>query len=152
MIAVVAVVTSAAWGASGQQTAAPQPTPAAPSDQRSVWDGVYSDEQAKRGESVYSAECASCHGPKLKGNESAPSLTGNDFSDEWNGQTLGDLFKKIRRTMPQNEPGRLNPKQGADVLAYILSFNKFPSGKEELPSEAEPLKLIRFQAAKPGEK
>lgn len=134
------------------QTAGPQPTPAPSSDARSVWDGVYTEEQAKRGASLYSGECSSCHGDKLKGNESTPALTGDDFDADWNGLTLGDLFKKIRRTMPQNEPGRLSQQQAADVLTYILSFNKFPSGKAELPPESEALKLIRFEPAKRGAK
>src|SRR5262245_60340271 len=87
------------------------PHPAAPSALRSVWDGVYSEEQAKRGGSLYYGICAACHGEKLKGNESTPALTGSDFAADWEGQTLGDLFKKIRRTMPKNQPGRLNQQQ-----------------------------------------
>lgn len=148
------VVFLAAWGASHTalraQRSSPQPTPTPSPGPRSVWDGVYSEDQAKRGGSLYYGECASCHGDKLKGNESTPALTGSDFASDWEGQTLGDLFKKIRRTMPQNEPGRLNQQQDADVLAYILSFNKFPSGKAELPPDNELLKLILFQAANPG--
>src|SRR3989442_10485004 len=54
---------------------------------RSVWDGVYSDEQAKRGAPLYSQYCASCHGPELMGGEMAPALAGGDFSSNWNGLT-----------------------------------------------------------------
>jgi mono/diheme cytochrome c family protein len=151
-----AVVFLAAWGASSAalrgQTSSPQPTPAPSTGPRSVWDGVYSEDQAKRGGSLYYGECASCHGDNLKGNESSPALTGSDFAADWDGQTLGDLFKKIRRTMPKNEPGRLNQQQDADVLAYILSFNKFPSGKTELPPDNELLKLIRYQSDNPDTK
>ena len=46
----------------------------------SVWDGVYTDEQAKRGTPLYSQFCASCHGPDLTGGEMAPALAGGDFS------------------------------------------------------------------------
>jgi mono/diheme cytochrome c family protein len=110
----IAVVFLAAWGVSHArllaQTLGPQPTPSpSPSpDPRTVWDGVYSDEHAKRGRSLYYGECVSCHGDNLKGNESTPALSGSDFAADREGQTLGDLFKKIRGTMPQNEPGRLN--------------------------------------------
>jgi cytochrome c5 len=152
----IAILTLAACGMFNamlrSQTANPQPSPAAASDQPSVWDGVYSDEQAKRGESLYSRECSFCHGDKLKGSDSTPPLTGNDFAADWDGRTLGDLFKKIRLTMPQGEPDRLKPQQDADVLAFILSFNKFPSGKAELAAETEPLKRIRFLSAKPDPK
>jgi mono/diheme cytochrome c family protein len=154
--AAIALVLLAAWGASyialRAQTASPQPTPAPSPAPRSVWDGVYSEDQAKRGGSLYYGECSACHADNLKGNDSTPALTGSDFAADWEGQTLGDMFKKIRRTMPKNEAGRLNPQQDADVLAYILSFNKFPSGKAELPPENDVLNLIRFQSAKPETK
>ena len=32
---------------------------------RSVWDGVYTKEQAHRGQTVYGQECAKCHGENL---------------------------------------------------------------------------------------
>jgi mono/diheme cytochrome c family protein len=150
------VVFLVAWGASNTalrgQTASPQPTPAPSPGPRSVWDGVFSEDQAKRGGSLYYGECASCHGDNLKGNDSTPALTGSDFAADWDGQPLGSLFRKIRLSMPKNEPGRLNPQQDADVLAYILSFNKFPSGKTELPPDNELLKLIRYQSANPDAK
>ena len=31
--------------------------------------------------------------------------------------------------MPQDKPGSLGRQQAADVVAYILSFNKAPAGK-----------------------
>ena len=115
----------------------------------SVWDGVYTDEQAKRGTPLYSQFCASCHGPDLTGGEMAPALVGGDFSSNWNGLPLGDLFERMRTSMPQNDPGGLSRQQNADILAYMLSSNKFPAGKTELPSETGALKQIRFEAVKP---
>ncbi len=120
-----------------------------PADTRSVWDGVYTEEQAKRGEAVYRKECGACHGDMLTGGESAPALTGGGFQGNWNGLTLGDLFDRIRKTMPQTSPGRLTRQQGADVLAFMLSINKFPAGKAELYRQSEMLKEIRFEAKKP---
>lgn len=125
---------------------------AASSDSRSVWDGVYTEEQAKRGEPVYHKECAPCHGDSLAGGESAPPLSGGGFLANWNGLTLGDLFDRIRKTMPQNTPGKLTKQQNADVLAYALSVNKFPAGKAELSKQTEFLKEIRFEANKPEPK
>ena len=119
---------------------------------RSVWDGVYTEEQAKRGEPVYRKECAACHGDQLTGGESAPPLTGGAFLANWNGLTLGDLFDRIRKTMPQSNPGRLTRQQDADVLAFMLDRNKFPSGKTELYRQSEMLKEIRFESEKPAEK
>lgn len=119
---------------------------------RSVWDGVYTEEQAKRGEAIYGKECAACHGAMLTGGESAPPLTGGAFLANWNGLSVGDLFDRIRKTMPQTSPGRLTRQQNADILAFMFSINKFPAGKTELYKQSEMLKEIRFESAKPAPK
>src|SRR5690242_11275151 len=124
----------------------------APAENHSVWDGVYTEEQAKRGEEVYKKECAACHGAELTGGESAPPLTGGAFQANWNGLTLGDLFDRIRKTMPQAKPGSLTRQQDSDVLAFMLSANKFPAGKTELYRQSEMLKEIRFETKKPASK
>jgi S-disulfanyl-L-cysteine oxidoreductase SoxD len=116
---------------------------------RSVWDGVYSEEQANRGESLYQKECSRCHGVSLTGGEEAPPLAGGAFLANWNGTTAGDLFERIRTTMPPDAPGRLSRQQQADVLGHVFRANGFPAGKSELPRETEILKQIRIDAAKP---
>jgi mono/diheme cytochrome c family protein len=121
-------------------------------ESRSVWDGVYTEDQAKRGEAIYRKECAACHGATLTGGESAPPLTGGPFLANWNGLTMGDLFDRIRKTMPQTNPGRLTRQQDADILAFMLSVNKFPAGKTELYRQSEMLKEIRFESAKSAPK
>jgi mono/diheme cytochrome c family protein len=113
------------------------------------WDGVYTDGQAKRGESVYGQYCATCHGADLGGGEMAPSLVGGEFNANWNDLSLGELFERIRKTMPQNSPGSLTRVQNADVVAFILSKGKFPSGSTELPNATEALNAIKFLAQKP---
>jgi cytochrome c len=116
---------------------------------RTVWDGVYTDDQAKRGEGFYSKECASCHGSELTGGESAPALAGDSFFANWNGLTLGDLFERIRVSMPQNAPGSLSRQENADILAFILKVNQFPAGKTELDRQTDILKQIKFDSTKP---
>jgi len=120
--------------------------------QSSVWDGVYTDEQAKRGQALYSKECAGCHGTELSGGEEAPPLSGGAFMSNWNGLTLGELFERIRVSMPEGRPGTLSRQQNADILAYLLNFNQFPSGKTEMQKDTELLKQIRFEAQKPEPK
>jgi cytochrome c len=117
---------------------------------RSVWDGVYTEEQAKRGEPLYYRECSTCHGESLEGKEEAPSLAGSDFVSDWNGLALNKLFDKIRLTMPKDDPRQLGVPQKADILAYVLSVNKFPAGKKELPQKNEELKEIRFEGKRPN--
>jgi mono/diheme cytochrome c family protein len=116
---------------------------------RSVWDGVYTQEQAKRGEALYSNECARCHGLALNGGESAPPLTGGEFLSNWSGLTVGDLFDRIRTSMPGDNPGSLSRDKNADILAHILSVNQFPAGSDALDTRSEVLKQIRFEAQKP---
>jgi mono/diheme cytochrome c family protein len=126
--------------------------PAAPAAPHSVWDGAYTKEQAERGRKLYRGQCASCHGETLSGGESAPPLAGGEFLSSWNGLTVGDLFERIRVTMPQDDPGTLNRQENADIISYILSVNKFPSGKTELQQKTEQLKQIRIEATRPDPK
>ena len=117
---------------------------------RSVWDGVYTEAQAKRGEAVYRQNCASCHGVALEGIETAGPLTGARFTANWNGVTVGDLLERVRVSMPNDRPGTLSRQQTADVLAYVFSVNRFPAGKAELARQTELLKQIKFEATKPA--
>jgi len=117
---------------------------------KTQWDGVYTQAQAKRGEQVYQTACASCHGPDLSGGEMAPGLTGADFVANWTGASVADLFERIRTSMPQDNPGSLTGPQNADVIAYILSKGGFRAGDGELPSQPDTLASIKFVRAKPG--
>jgi len=119
------------------------------STSRSVWDGVYNDKQAMRGEALYGEQCARCHGTALTGGEEAPPLVGGAFLSNWNGLTLGDLFDRIRGSMPADQPGKLRREQVADILAHVLRVNEFPVGSAELEYRVEFLKQIRFEAVKP---
>src|SRR6266478_9843126 len=114
----------------------------------SVWDGVYTKDQAKRGESLYVQNCSSCHGPDLSGNDEAAPLTGAAFLANWDGLTVGDLTERVRVSMPPNKLGTVSRQQIVDILSYVLSFNNFPAGKIELDPRAELLKQIRIEATK----
>jgi len=116
---------------------------------RSVWDGVYTDEQAKRGKAAYTTQCAMCHGEDLMGGDETPALTGGAFLANWTSLSVNDLFERVRVSMPANNPGHLTRQQDADILAWIFAFNKFPAGATELATQGENLKQIRIDAAKP---
>jgi cytochrome c len=136
-----------AWaGMVRAQQANPEPTP--PPRPHSVWDGVYTPEQAKRGDPLYHQKCAACHGDKMTGGESAPPLTGGQFLSNWNGLTLDVLFERIRVTMPVDNPAGVTRLSKADILAYILSMNRFPSGNAELQYKTELLKEILIEPNK----
>ena len=134
------------------------PTAAGPSFSRTVRaaqpsarttnDAVFSAEQAERGQALYQQQCAACHGQALAGAEAAPALAGAAFVGTWNDAPLGDLFERIRISMPQDKPGSLGRQQTADIVAYILSYNKAPAGRTELPRDTEPLNAIKIVPAK----
>jgi mono/diheme cytochrome c family protein len=113
----------------------------------SVLDGVYTDAQAKRGATVYKDTCEPCHGAKLTGTDAGgPTLVGADFINGWKEMSLGALLNKVNMDMPSNAPGTLTPEQYADVLAYVLSVNKYPVGAKELPTDAATLKPVKMAA------
>ena len=117
--------------------------------ERTVWDGIYTDEQATRGEALYGEHCVRCHGATLQGNgEGAKSLTDATFKSTWNGISMGALFDRVRLSMPQDKPGSLTRQQVADLLAFILRANKFPAGKDELVRQTDLLNAIVFKSEK----
>jgi mono/diheme cytochrome c family protein len=122
---------------------------AAAAQEKSVWDGVYTEEQAKRGEALYAERCIRCHGSSyVGGTDGATALVGPSFNGNWNGVTLDLMLDRVRLTMPQDKPASMSRQQTADAMAFLLSINKIPAGKAELPRQAEMLALIRYKATK----
>ena len=113
---------------------------------RSVWDGVYTAEQATRGEATYKETCAACHGDNLEGSGPMPPLAGADFLMNWQGKSLGDLYEKTQTTMPATAPGTLMPAQVADILAFLLKSSKYPAGSTALEGKVEALLPISLDA------
>jgi S-disulfanyl-L-cysteine oxidoreductase SoxD len=116
---------------------------------KTVWDGVYTTDQAKRGRAQFNDQCASCHGPEMNGGEMAPPLAGSAFLSNWDGETAGSLEERIRISMPQGAEGTLSRQQVADIIASVFAANDMPAGTTELPKELEILKQIQITAKKP---
>jgi mono/diheme cytochrome c family protein len=133
-----------AWAVGyGNQTAA-EPAQGTASA-KSVWDSVYSADQAQRGRDKYTQVCSPCHQGDLSGSDQAPSLAGGEFLDRWDGQSVGDLADRIRLTMPQDDIGSLNIQMSADITAYLLQANSFPAGQEELKADRTALKGVMIK-------
>jgi hypothetical protein len=109
----------------------------APNAGASTLTGIYSPEQARRGEDTYMSLCVGCH--------PAGTYATEAFKTTWSGRSLGDLFTLISETMPKNEPGSLSPQEYAQVVAYILKVNGLPAGKTDIPTDIARLKQIRFE-------
>jgi mono/diheme cytochrome c family protein len=116
---------------------------------RTAQDGVYTAEQAKRGQDLFRKTCLACHGPTLRGSV-GPALTGDNFMAIWGALPLSELVTKIQSTMPQNDPGTLTAQEATDVVAYLLQFAKFPPGQAELVADSAELKETRMASAAPA--
>jgi mono/diheme cytochrome c family protein len=127
LVGICTLVLLSAWTAASQST-------------RSVWEGVYTEAQAKRGETVFGGTCARCH--------MSEDFAGSTFIGGWENSTVLDLFRLTQRTMPMDSPGSLRPEEYADVVAYFFSLNKFPAGDTELGTDAERLQVIRIESKK----
>lgn len=143
-----AAVTSSAHLSAEAAQAAPAVAIATPDT--SVWSGVYTDEQAKRGEEVSNKLCTSCHGPDLSGGEAGPTLVGLEFVGNWNTLTVADFFDRVHATMPADAPGTMTPQQTSDVTAYVFKLNKYPAGQTELPTDLAALKGIKIEGEQPA--
>ena len=119
--------------------------------QASIWDGIYTEDQAQRGRRAYLKDCKECHGEDLRGGETAAGLIGKELIEFWSEVSVGDVLADIRDTMPEERPGELGDRVYADILAYLFQANKFPSGEEELDSDVEALLDIDITPAPPGE-
>src|SRR5438093_2359118 len=140
----VALVSNRLVASAVTATPASRPVAQEPGTRRSVWDGVYTDEQAKRGEAQYARNCESCHGADLSGNQvnEVPALVWDAFLTQWNERTIKDLYESVKRSMPKDNPGSMNARAYADVVAYLLQANKFPSGAKELSLNTDVLGQI----------
>jgi cytochrome c len=130
----------------------------APEPKRSVMDGVYTTEQARRGRDHYRKRCVLCHldngqghaavpvipGESLEreGDAEAPAVAGEPFQKKWNGRTAWELFGTMASTMPVGAPRSLAPQEYADLLAFLFELNKFPAGQRELTPAREQLEAI----------
>ena len=110
--------------------------------ERTVWDGVFTEDQAQRGMATYEQECSQCHLDDLLGDGIAPSLIGAPFHFRWSDLSVGDMLVAIRTTMPQGAPASLSPRAYADIVAYLLQVNEFPAGDAELPTSVDDLEGI----------
>lgn len=131
----LAIISICAFGAISLLTAEPSKT---------TMDGVYTPEQAMRGRDLYGDKCYFCHGRALLGDGEYPALSGNRFTNEWETNPVSLLFDRIRTSMPIKQPGTLSRQQAADLTAFLLYFNGYPAGKQELSTRSEMLQDIQI--------
>jgi PQQ-dependent dehydrogenase (methanol/ethanol family) len=93
-----------------------------------IWPS-FTQAQADDGKPIYAERCATCHGGSLEG-LGPPALTGAPFLRHWaaGGKTIGDLYAKMRDTMPVMAPHSLSDADYTKLTAYILSHAGYPAG------------------------
>ena len=104
--------------------------------ERTTLDGVYTEDQADRGEASFRSFCSNCHIPG--------EFHGEFFQQRVSGDPVEWLFDYIRFSMPDDSPGSLSRQMYVDIMAYILRLNEYPAGEEELVGTSEALGAIRF--------
>jgi cytochrome c len=117
----------------------------------SVWSGVYTAAQNKRGEDFHADVCTMCHGPRLNGAGQSemppsPAIAGATFLRKWSGQNVAALFVIVRHTMPPDSPGTLTDQQSIDAIAHMLAVSGMPAGDMELPADLNALARIVIEA------
>jgi cytochrome c5 len=105
----------------------------------------YSKAQADRGKAVYAQYCSTCHLESLKGSctedvssptyvcgatGSAPPLVGTSFMKRF--YSVGDLYSRVRWTMPSPGENRLSAEDNLAVVAYLLQANGVRPGAQAL--------------------
>src|SRR5215216_6016616 len=105
---------------------------------KSVWQGVYNEPQAARGDTEHQNNCTSCHGTE--------KYSGEAFAKAWIGRTAFDLFDQLKTTMPDDNPGGLSVQQYTDIVAYIFKVNGMPAGADSLPADPEAMRHIKIDA------
>jgi mono/diheme cytochrome c family protein len=117
----------------------------------SVWSGVYTAAQNKRGEEIHAAACSMCHGPRLNGAGQpemppSPAIARAPLLRKWAGQTVAALFIVVRHTMPPDAPGTLTDQQCIDSIAHMFAVSGMPAGDKELPVDPGALANILIEA------
>lgn len=119
------------------------PIAAAPQEgRRSIWDGVFTDAQAARGQQAYGRACAQCHADDLLGGGNAPALAGDAFLGRFDGATADEVVLVIRQTMPQEAPDSLGTDAYVDIVSYLFKANGSPAGSAELAADRATLRQV----------
>lgn len=121
------------------ETPAPDQPAAAAAEARTVSDGVFTVDQARRGEQAFQRSCAACH--------NIAEFSGSGFQQVWDDRSLGDIHRTISTMMPQDAPGSLTAQQYTDIITYMLRENGYPAGQTELPPISATLRQIRIVPA-----
>lgn len=104
---------------------------------------IFAAAQVSLGRSIFTDNCAGCHGEALTGLDGGPPLVGPSFA-RWFSGPVGALHEFILTRMPADRPGTLNPRQAAALLSFIAQTNGFVAGDTPLPEDPALLANMGF--------
>jgi hypothetical protein len=61
---------------------------------------------------------------------------------------MAELYTSVSERMPKNDPAGMPPQDYADVIAYLLTMNAMPAGKQDLQPDSAALAPIRIVVPK----
>jgi hypothetical protein len=119
-------------------------------DRQTIWSGVYTAEQAARGEVQFQMQCAECHAGDLDPRTTTSRLVGERFMDRWREEKVSYLFNFVSTSMPRRAPASLTEAVYLDIISYLMRTNNFPAGKEPLTKAAtETIQFERKEGSQP---
>ncbi len=95
----------------------------------STLDGVFTAEQAARGQGLFTDYCQRCH--------SIQEFSGRMFAAVWDEVPASALYYRIANTMPMDQPGSLGNNEVTALMAHIFNSNGMPVGNSPLPADLE---------------
>ena len=72
---------------------------------KTIWDGIYTEDQAAAGQMIYASGCSVCHGKQLEGvpDEGNPALAAASFMIEWTARPW-PIWCAISTPRPMTSP------------------------------------------------
>lgn len=116
-----------------------------------IWDGVFTAEQAEAGKGLYTQSCQTCHGPTGRGGPGTPPVTGSALNTKWADIPLLDYYLFAHGNMPPGAGGSVGSTQDyVNIVAYILSMHGAEPGEVMLTDNEDQLLNITI-IRKPAE-
>src|SRR5688572_24314718 len=110
-------------------TQKPDPSP------QNVWNGIYTADQARRGQAEFEKSCTACHENDVT-EDPAARFKEEPFIKRWRDYDVESMFTFIKETMPRRKPRSLPDDVYQDIITHLLQLNNFPTGTQELMLES----------------
>lgn len=111
-------------------------------EEKTIYDGVFTEEQKLAGRALYAQKCVTCHGNNLRGTPGGPGIVGRVLNQNYEDAPLSAYYDYIRYAMPKGAPESLTEQQYADVVAFVLSVHGAPAGDSKLVADPDLLDSI----------